>query len=333
MPFFVALLSLSVLENAFAARVHDPVYRHLEAEHSDADMLSPPSTPNDTSSAHAAHASPLIPLPQAPPRLPDGLENNSQPHSSGAGVNNSPSLGYRPPPGALRREAKSSGQCAFDGRKWRMEPRSAVSSAVMYHRETGLNCEECLALCLTPRHQKASSPWVCRSLTYDNEWRICDLFAVNGTHHPYFLVEHPERDYFEYLAALPPTDAQLIAAFGRKAVSAAGVASLATKEGLASEAVGEVLASLEKGSASGGSEGATSVVGGIERIAGERNATAAASTGAESGSIIVTDEGTITVESSEVSFSDITMWEKRIYGNKRKIHATQQYRQQLPLAY
>ena len=53
-------------------------------------------------------------------------------------------------------------------------------------------------------------------MTYDHRWKICDLFAVNGTEKPYYLLDYQGRDYFEYMAALPPTDLEMLG-FSKKA--------------------------------------------------------------------------------------------------------------------
>ncbi|KAH7730950.1 PAN domain containing protein [Aphelenchoides avenae] len=143
----------------------------------------------------ASSTTPAPPL--APPRVPIPESANVV----------GPSLGYRPPPPPVRRDAESSGKCSFDSSKWAIEPQSAIAGAIMFDRTTGLSCEECLKKCT--EFQDPSSKWVCRSLTYDNRWKICDLFAVDGNSHPYFLTEYDGRDYFAYQAALPPTDAQL----------------------------------------------------------------------------------------------------------------------------
>uniref|UniRef100_A0AC35GJ66 Apple domain-containing protein n=1 Tax=Panagrolaimus sp. PS1159 TaxID=55785 RepID=A0AC35GJ66_9BILA len=135
--------------------------------------------------------------PMAPPRVPMPADMAS----SGS------SLGYRPPPPPVRRDEQSIGQCSFDSSKWQIEPQSAIAHAIMFDRTTGLSCEECLQKCT--EFQDAGSQWVCRTLTYDNVWKICDLFAVNGTETPYFLTQYHGRDYFVYLPALPPTDEQL----------------------------------------------------------------------------------------------------------------------------
>lgn len=39
-------------------------------------------------------------------------------------------------------------------------------------------------------------------MTYDHRWKICDLFAVNGSGSPYFLVDYKGRDYFEWVYIL-----------------------------------------------------------------------------------------------------------------------------------
>lgn len=94
----------------------------------------------------------------------------------------------------------------------------------MFDRTTGLNCEECLEKCT--QFQNIESQWICRTLTYDNRWKICDLFAVNGTESPYFLTQYHGRDYFVYLAALPPTDAEIVQeAVTSKTIVSASVAS------------------------------------------------------------------------------------------------------------
>ncbi|KAL3981804.1 PAN domain family protein [Acanthocheilonema viteae] len=112
-----------------------------------------------------------------------------------------PSLGYRPPPPPIRRDAKSSGKCSFDHNSWRFEPQTAVANAIMFERTTGSTCEDCIKKCLS--FQNADSEWVCRSLTFDHHWKICDLFAVNGTSPPHFLTEYLDRDYLEYLNVSP----------------------------------------------------------------------------------------------------------------------------------
>ncbi|VDM26232.1 unnamed protein product [Toxocara canis] len=88
-----------------------------------------------------------------------------------------------------------------------MEPQSAVANAIMFDRTTGISCEECLTRCMGKQAQ--TTQWVCRTLSYDNRWRICDLFAINGTSYPHFLTEYPGRDYFVYLQARAPTAAEL----------------------------------------------------------------------------------------------------------------------------
>ncbi|VDD85947.1 unnamed protein product [Enterobius vermicularis] len=65
----------------------------------------------------------------------------------------------------------------------------------MFDRRSGITCEECLQNCIN--HQDERSIWVCRTLTYDNRWQICDLYAVIGTAYPQYLIDYPGRDYFE----------------------------------------------------------------------------------------------------------------------------------------
>ncbi|CAG9539524.1 unnamed protein product [Cercopithifilaria johnstoni] len=125
-------------------------------------------------------------VPVTPPRIP---------------TNDGPSLGYRPPPPPIRRDAKSSGKCSFDHNSWRFEPQTAVANAIMFERKTGSTCENCIKNCLY--FQNPDSEWVCRSLTFDHHWKICDLFAVNGTSPPHFLTEYLDRDYLEYLHTSP----------------------------------------------------------------------------------------------------------------------------------
>ncbi|EJD74962.1 hypothetical protein LOAG_17799 [Loa loa] len=131
-------------------------------------------------------------VPVAPPRVP---------------IRDEPSLGYRPPPPPIRRDAKSSGECSFDRNSWRFEPQTAVANAVMFERTTGSTCEECVRKCL--HFQDPNSEWVCRSLTFDHHWKICDLFAVNGTSPPHFLTEYLDRDYLEYLQISPSSGVHL----------------------------------------------------------------------------------------------------------------------------
>uniref|UniRef100_A0A915AV25 Uncharacterized protein n=1 Tax=Parascaris univalens TaxID=6257 RepID=A0A915AV25_PARUN len=57
--------------------------------------------------------------------------------------------------------------------------------------------------------QAETTQWVCRTLTYDNRWRICDLFAINGTGYPFFLTDYSGRDYFVYLNARAASAAEL----------------------------------------------------------------------------------------------------------------------------
>ncbi|KAK6055630.1 hypothetical protein COOONC_06865 [Cooperia oncophora] len=46
--------------------------------------------------------------------------------------------------------------------------------------------------------------WTCRSVVYDYNWRICDMFAVATAVSPFTLVEYEGRDYFEYHGPLIP---------------------------------------------------------------------------------------------------------------------------------
>ncbi|CAD5228263.1 unnamed protein product [Bursaphelenchus xylophilus] len=113
-------------------------------------------------------------------------------------------LGYRPPPPKVRRQAKSMGHCHFDAEKWYTEPEVTISNAVMFDRTSGLTCTECMERC--ELYQNTSSKWVCRSLTYDHKYEICDIYAINGQSKPYYLTEYHMRDYFAYLPALSPKD-------------------------------------------------------------------------------------------------------------------------------
>jgi hypothetical protein len=81
-----------------------------------------------------------------------------------------------------------------------------IVGAVMFDRATGLSVDECLDKCASPKFQNPQTRWICRSLTYDHKWHICDLFAIDGTQPPYYLAEYKHRDYFKYLAAQPPAD-------------------------------------------------------------------------------------------------------------------------------
>ncbi|GMR48421.1 hypothetical protein PMAYCL1PPCAC_18616 [Pristionchus mayeri] len=114
-------------------------------------------------------------------------------------------VNYRPPPPPVRREVLMEPRCLYDTNLWAMHPKSAVTQATMFARSTGGSCEECLKMCM----ESQTAPWTCRSVTYDTEWKICDLFAISATANPFHLVEYKGRDYFEYLPASPPTDGDI----------------------------------------------------------------------------------------------------------------------------
>ncbi|KAI6200841.1 hypothetical protein M3Y96_00777200 [Aphelenchoides besseyi] len=117
-----------------------------------------------------------------------------------------PSLGYRPPPPLVRRQISS--RVKYDPTKWIFEPSMTIAGAIMFDRTPDLSLNECLDKC-EKSFQNASSRWVCRSLTYDRKWKLCDLFAIDGNSSPFFLSEYRHRDYFKYLAAVPPADKDL----------------------------------------------------------------------------------------------------------------------------
>ncbi|RCN47857.1 hypothetical protein ANCCAN_06051 [Ancylostoma caninum] len=116
-----------------------------------------------------------------------------------------PSLGYRPPPPPVRRDVGVSPRCQFDADKWALHMESTLTYAIMFDRKTGGSCKDCLDRCM----EKQGGSWTCRSVVYDSKWRICDMFAVAATAAPFTLVDYEGRDYYEYLAALPPSDAEL----------------------------------------------------------------------------------------------------------------------------
>ncbi|KAI6233680.1 hypothetical protein M3Y99_00882400 [Aphelenchoides fujianensis] len=116
-----------------------------------------------------------------------------------------PSLGYRPAPPVVRRQVFS--HVKYDPTKWISEPDMTIAQAIMFDRTPALSVDECLHKCTT--YQNPSSQWICRSLTYDRKWQLCDLFAIDGSTSPFFLSEYRHRDYFKYLAALPPSDREL----------------------------------------------------------------------------------------------------------------------------
>ncbi|KAI6236009.1 hypothetical protein M3Y95_00112000 [Aphelenchoides besseyi] len=118
-----------------------------------------------------------------------------------------PSLGYRPPPPLVRRQVVSH-HVKYDPTKWIFEPSMTIAGAIMFDRTPDLTLNECLDKC-EKNFQNASSRWVCRSLTYDRKWKLCDLFAIDGNSAPFFLSEYRHRDYFKYLAAVPPADKDL----------------------------------------------------------------------------------------------------------------------------
>ncbi|KAF7633874.1 Apple domain-containing protein [Meloidogyne graminicola] len=161
-----------------------------------------------------------IPLPPiAPPRIPlfsselrEDIGNNGVNDGIniiGTGSGNSNSVSYRPVPPPVRREVKSEGECYFDPNQWQMQAQSATANAIMFDRSSGINCNECLERC-SKQFQNQSTEWICRSLTYDHRWKICDLFAVNGGDYPYNLLDYEGRDYFQYMPALPPTDIEML---------------------------------------------------------------------------------------------------------------------------
>uniref|UniRef100_A0A1I8BG52 Apple domain-containing protein n=1 Tax=Meloidogyne hapla TaxID=6305 RepID=A0A1I8BG52_MELHA len=90
-----------------------------------------------------------------------------------------------------------------------MQAQSAAANAIMFDRSSGIGCNECLERC-SKKFQNHSTKWICRSLTYDHRWKICDLFAVNGGDSPYNLLDFEGRDYFQYMPAFPPTDFEML---------------------------------------------------------------------------------------------------------------------------
>jgi len=70
----------------------------------------------------------------------------------------------------------SEGTCGVvDTAMWRQVPNAAVVAAIMFDRQSGLTCNECLANCVA---LAADDQWSCRSLTYDHRYEVCDLFAI-----------------------------------------------------------------------------------------------------------------------------------------------------------
>ncbi|KAE9556137.1 hypothetical protein FO519_000625 [Halicephalobus sp. NKZ332] len=237
-----------------------------------------------SNSEQTSSGSALAPAaPMAPPRVPLPSEGVSSPSGS--------SLGYRPPPPPLRRDEKSIGQCSFDSSKWQVEPQSAIAHAIMFDRTTGLSCEECLDKCT--QFQDASSQWVCRTLTYDHRWKICDLFAVNGTERPFFLAQYHGRDYFVYLAALPPTDAELI---GGNEVGA-NTNSVASGSAPSVPATSESAASGSVASESAASESATSGSAASEPATSKSTASESATSGSAPASPTAAPSGGVSVSS------------------------------------
>lgn len=68
--------------------------------------------------------------------------------------------------------------CYSDPDQWLFIPQAAIVDAAPFERRLDLSCDGCLALCL--QRQDRSSPYVCRSLTFDHRWRMCDLYAINA---------------------------------------------------------------------------------------------------------------------------------------------------------
>lgn len=119
-----------------------------------------------------------------------------------------PSAMPQPPAFTAPPPAVSEGQCSYDEKLWDTTPQRGISNGIMFDRQSGVTCEECLGNC-SMVYQDSNSPWICRSLTYDHRWKICDLYAVEGDKLPYFLVNVEGRDYFELNADALPTETTL----------------------------------------------------------------------------------------------------------------------------
>jgi hypothetical protein len=89
----------------------------------------------------------------------------------------------------------SEGTCDFDPQVWTQHNQTSIANAIMFNRLSGISCTECLEACIND-HQSPASPWICRSLTYDHRWKVCDLYAVTGDKAPHHTVMVPGRDYF-----------------------------------------------------------------------------------------------------------------------------------------
>ncbi|CAJ0603263.1 unnamed protein product [Cylicocyclus nassatus] len=135
----------------------------------------------------------------------DSAKELSISDSEASNLASASSLGYRPPPPTVRREIDILPRCSYDADKWALHMESTLTYAVMFDRRTGGSCRECLDRCT----EKQGGVWTCRSVVYDSNWHICDLFAVVASAAPFTLVDYKGRDYFEYLAALPPSDDEL----------------------------------------------------------------------------------------------------------------------------
>jgi hypothetical protein len=72
---------------------------------------------------------------------------------------------------------------------------AAVSGAVMFYRASSASVEECVAECM---NTLTAADWKCASFTYDNRWRLCDLYAVVANTGGSSLVNFPGRDYFRF---------------------------------------------------------------------------------------------------------------------------------------
>jgi hypothetical protein len=75
-------------------------------------------------------------------------------------------------------------------------PNAGVANAIMFQRDSGITCDECIQKCLL--YSLAPSPWQCVSVTYDNRWMVCDMYAVAANTGVSSLVNFDGRDYYRY---------------------------------------------------------------------------------------------------------------------------------------
>ncbi len=83
----------------------------------------------------------------------------------------------------------------IDSTRFARIPNAAVSGAAMFYRASSASVDECVTECM---NTQTAPDWKCASFTYDNHWRLCDLYAVVANTGGSSLVNFPGRDYFRF---------------------------------------------------------------------------------------------------------------------------------------